>query len=373
MNQIGLFQIARTPFEGDDGHEGKKATLESLTEVDHFLKERNQMGILVGGTLTKPLPRKDIDVIVSAPDIEYDELGVDWWQLDASNNLTENINDIVVPSNPIITRLLAKRIPGLCIFKDLYKVSRHNLPVKYTTSKKELSKPGSRILDNRLLQPIIFKTDGEVNIGILGNYDSEFLEFHDCVNDADELIRDMYDGIYLNKKVIRALANKIVNKNSTIRGVIESGEAFRLATGEPLVEFLEQLTHLRIKPDASRLKEDISNLISGACENIYIGLNDEEREGLSRCNSFFNSFYGEKENLQKRKRIYGLNTSSFNILEKELLNAVLPWAQEGIDGDIKNSYNLLRKTGILEDFARDTHRNYTQSCAINKLLIGSLS
>ena len=79
--------------DGDDFY-GTEGTIENILEMNKFLKNNNIMGILCGGVLTKELPRKDIDIIISTNKISYKQKGIDWWKINYKNNYKINTNNI---------------------------------------------------------------------------------------------------------------------------------------------------------------------------------------------------------------------------------------------------------------------------------------
>ncbi|MFC1741344.1 hypothetical protein ACFL3V_02310 [Nanoarchaeota archaeon] len=180
-------------FLEDDSYEGSTGDWELVREVDKFLKSRNQMGLLVGGVLSKQLPRKDLDVIVTGCDIEPEELGVDWWWIDGIKGDSRNVCGYRINVPGAAKRALAKRLPGLHILTDLYDVKNQDLPATYTTLGELEHQNSSQILDSRLFTPIEIQYQDESLIGILQAYDDTHIELADLV----AIPTDMYgNGAY---------------------------------------------------------------------------------------------------------------------------------------------------------------------------------
>lgn len=168
-------------FAGDDGFRGNPGNYEAVRQADDFLRGRNQMGLLVGGVLTKELPRKDLDVIITGDDIEPDELGIDWWWVDCATGDSRNRNNVRHDVPPAARWALTCQIPGLHILRDVYGVTNEGLPVAYTTLQELSSDHASPILDEKLYTPVQIQYQGEIRIGILRGYDDIFLDFEDLV------------------------------------------------------------------------------------------------------------------------------------------------------------------------------------------------
>src|SRR3989338_118586 len=179
--ELSLKQEPPKVFVGDDEFKGRSGTVDLVREVDEHLKKTGQMGLIVGGILTKELPRKDLDVIISGEDIRPGELGVDWWWVDLSTGQTRNICDFRIDVSSLARRALSKRIPGLYILRDVFDVKNENLPASYTSLHELTRDYSSSILDARLFRPVQIQYLGEDLIGVLQAYDDVFIELRDTV------------------------------------------------------------------------------------------------------------------------------------------------------------------------------------------------
>ncbi len=179
--ELSLKQEPPKVFAGDDEFKGRPGDNNLVREVDEYLKRTGQMGLLVGGVLTKELPRKDLDVIVTGEDIKPGELGVDWWWVDLTNGQTRNRTDFRIDVSPLARRALSKRIPGLYVLKDVFDVKNENLPATYTTLHEITRDYSSPVLNGRLFTPVQIQYRGGDIIGILQAYDDVFIELRDAV------------------------------------------------------------------------------------------------------------------------------------------------------------------------------------------------